>query len=386
MTSQSWIWQRTEWPKFNWNDGDVASLHEQVGALWSSTLSALLPLEQRAQQELSLEAMARNLLQTNAIEGEVLDRDSVRSSLIVRLHGSEATRTMGADPAHDALAALMDEATQALDGVLTANTLQRWHSMLPPPQLHRDFERGSWRSGEYPMQVVSGSPGRLTIHYEAPPSSAVPAHMAEFLAAFTRRSVDPALTPWVRAALAHFHLVTIHPWEDGNGRMARLVADRALADSSPHMARSLALAASIQAHRSEYYEVLEHCQRGGLDITAWLQFHARMVLDSLKRLQDGIRRVVSRARFWQRHAATHLRPEQRKLLLRMWSDRDDRFDDGIDANRYGRLCGVSKPTATRHLSELADAGVLARTGAGRTTRYVLVVEPAEVAGEEYGAG
>jgi Fic family protein len=211
----------------------------------------------------------------------------------------------------------------------------------------------------------------LKVHFEAPASPQVPAEIELFVERYNVHRADDTLAPWLKSALAHLHLVTIHPWEDGNGRMARIVGDRALADASPAMARALALAASIEKSRGTYYDTLEKTQRSGNDVAEWLIFYADVTLAALSSLDRRIDRVVLRARFWLTHAALNFRPEQRKLLIRMLDDRDDNFELGISAGQYGRLGRVSKPTATRHLTELAEWGILERVGSARATRYRL---------------
>lgn len=374
--TRTWIWQRDEWPEFRWREDALQARHREIEATWLRLTQQMEPLRQDETEELSVSSLTSNLLKSNAIEGETLDRDSVLSSLARRLYGVAGSESSGdgvgsGSTADNDLAQLIDEATSRWRVPLDAAQLLRWHRLLMTGYDPDRTQPGLWRTSEESMQVVSGRVGRLKVHFEAPPSSDVPAQIEYFIERYNERRTDESLAPWLKSALAHLHLVTIHPWEDGNGRMARIVGDRALADASPTMARVLALAASIERTRRRYYDTLETTQRSHTDVTDWLSYYADVTLAALSSLERRIDRVVLRARFWLTHAELNFRPEQRKLLIRMLDDRDDNFELGISAGQYGRLCRVSKPTATRHLTELTEWGILERVGAARATRYRL---------------
>lgn len=220
------------------------------------------------------------------------------------------------------------------------------------------------------MQVVSGRLDRPTVHFEAPPRQGLEHQLQQFLEWFECSRHDQGLDPLLRAGIAHFWFVTLHPFDDGNGRLTRALTDLALAQGEYQSIRFYALSASILDDRPGYYRILEHSQRGTLDITAWLDWFLNTLLNSLKQAQGRIERVLAKARFWQRYRQLALSAEQIKVLNRLLDGGAKGFEDGISAAQYQAVAKVSKATATRHLADLLDKGCLVRLpGGGRSTRY-----------------
>lgn len=317
----------------------------------------------------SLDAMLQNIVTSSAIEGEQLNAGSVRSSLARRLGLNEEGRTI---PRSEGLAELLLDATHAHQQPLEMQRLFTWHRWLFPsddPLLARPLHVGALRSDE-PMQVVSGRIDQPTVHFEAPPRAGLEAQLADFLAWFESSRSDASLDPFLRAGIAHFWFVTLHPFDDGNGRLTRAITDLALAQGEQQAIRFYAISASILDDRAGYYRILEASQNGTLDITAWLQWFLATLLKSLDQALARIDRVLVKARFWQTHRSQALSAEQIKVLNRLLDGGERGFENGISATQYQAVAKVSKATATRHLSDLVEKGCLVRLpGGGRSTRY-----------------
>jgi len=220
------------------------------------------------------------------------------------------------------------------------------------------------------MQVVSGRLDRPTVHFEAPPRAGLEAQLDDFLTWFESSRSDASLDPFLRAGIAHFWFVTLHPFDDGNGRLTRAITDLALAQGEQQAIRFYAMSASILDDRAGYYRILEASQKGTLDITAWLQWFLATLLKSLEQALARIDRVLVKARFWQAHRSQALSAEQIKVLNRLLDGGERGFENGISAAQYQAVAKVSKATATRHLSDLVEKGCLGRLpGGGRSTRY-----------------
>jgi Fic family protein len=233
--------------------------------------------------------------------------------------------------------------------------------------MHR-VRSGDWRGEETPMQVVSGPIGRETVHYEAPPGARIPAEVDGFLAWWmkSREAMDGLL----RAGVAHFRIVTIHPFEDGNGRIARALTDMALAQDEDLPARFYSLSSQIMAERDAYYAVLEKVQKGDGDITAWLEWFLGCFERAVERSEDLLAVVLLKARFWLRHAGAGISERQRKVLNRLLDAGPGGFEGGLTTRKYAGLAGVSKPTAQREIADLVGKGMLRpNPGGGRSTSY-----------------
>lgn len=371
MDSPRWIWQQPDWPRLHWQAETLAPLLRACQQAQGRLLGMAGAIAGHAQAQGELDTLLQNIITSSAIEGETLNVASVRSSLARRLGvaSDEGARTT---PRSEGLAALMLDATQRHDAPLDMPRLLEWHGWLFPQQnalLAHPIRVGSLR-GDEPMQVVSGRIDRPTVHFEAPPRKALEAQLDTFLDWFNRSRTDTALDPLLRAGMAHFWFVTLHPFDDGNGRLTRAITDLALAQTEHQAIRFHAMSASILADRAGYYRVLESSQKAGLDITAWLQWFLGTLLNSLQQALQRIDRVLAKARFWQQHQQHGLLPEQIKLLNRLLDGDERGFEQGISAGKYQAVAKVSKATATRHLADLLDKGCIERLpGGGRSTRY-----------------
>ncbi len=319
-----------------------------------------------------LDALLQNIVTSSAIEGEQLNVGSVRSSLARRL-GLELNDGDNVSKRSEGLAQLMLDATQRFAEPLTLERLLDWHEWLFPEQdiglAAQSIRVGALR-GNGPMQVVSGRLDRPTVHFEAPPRLGLERQLDAFLDWFESSRNQSGLDPLLRAGIAHFWFVTLHPFNDGNGRLTRTITDLALAQGEAQAIRFYAMSASILDDRSGYYRVLETCQKSNTDITVWLEWFLQALLCSLQEAMARIESVLGKARFWQAHRESELSTEQTKVLNRLLDGGERGFEGGISAAQYQAVAKVSKATATRHLAELLEKECLQRLpGGGRSTRY-----------------
>lgn len=370
QTPQTWIWQQADWPQFRWNEAGLSPLLAQARLAQGKVLGAARLLD----NSLNLEAVASILVEdgltTSAIEGERLDIDAVRSS--VACHLGLPTAGMPAPPrAVDGLIDILLDATRRHDQALTSERLCAWQAALFPTGrsgLH-PIRVGELR-GEAPMQVVSGGVGREHVHYIAPPRDGLDVQLQTFIDWFTRAPAD--MDGLVRAGLAHLWFVTLHPFEDGNGRLARALTDMALSQDERQPMRLFSLSAQILRERESYYAILEHTQRGGLDVTEWLAWFLAQVAAAASAAETTVANTLAKARFWLRHQNTPLNARQRKALNRLLDAGPDGFEGGINTRKYMSLTKTSRTTAYRELAEMVEKGCLVPTGkGGRSSGYVV---------------
>lgn len=371
-----YLWEHPDWPAFRW---DAATLQPRLDAVRLAQGRLLGQSEAvlgEQEQAIEIDALVRNAIQTSEIEGEHLTVASVRSSVARRLGVERGGIPDRSTAQTDALAALLVEATRHPEQPLTRAMLCQWQVALFPegPGVVSPARVGELR-GEQPMQVVSGRIDRPRVHFEAPPRSRLEGELDAFLAWFNE---PPAgLDGLLRAGIAHLWLITLHPFDDGNGRVTRAVTDRALAQAEGRSIRLYALSAAIMEQRQDYYDQLERAQQGDLDLTAWLQWFLEVLERSLEQAMGRVGRTLEKARFWQRHAGTILNQRQVRVLNRLLDRDEGEFPGGINASQYRALAKVSKATATRDLADLLEKGCLYRLpGGGRSTRYEVVTVPA----------
>ena len=369
MNSPVWIWQQPAWPRFTWQNEVIAPMLRNCVDMQGRLLGKIGSVDALSECQNILDTLLQNIVTSSAIEGEQLNVGSVRSSLARRLgieeHGPTNARSEG-------LAELIMDATQGYDSPLTLQRLYTWHQWLFPlaqGTLSKAILVGQLRD-EMPMQVISGRLDKPTVHFEAPPRDGLEARLDEFLDWFAKSRDSVGLDPLLRAGIAHFWFVTLHPFDDGNGRLTRAITDLALAQGERQAIRFYAMSASILEDRAGYYQVLETSQKGGLDITRWLSWFLATLLRSLEQALANIDRILAKARFWQAHRSDGLLPEQIKVLNRLLDGGPRGFEEGINAAQYQAVAKVSKATATRHLTDLLDKACLVRLpGGGRSTRY-----------------
>ncbi len=359
----AWIWQHTDWPRFTWNPVELAPLEARFLHASGRRIGAWRHLADSEQTELRIEWLSGEAIETSAIEGEILDRSSVQSSIRRRFGLSGDRRTVA--PAEAGVAEMMVALYREFDRPLDHETLWGWHRMLM--RGHRELAVvGGYRQHAEAMQVVSGPEAR--VHYEAPPSDRMTTEMDRFIDWYGSAATRDRLPALTRAGMAHFHFVCIHPFEDGNGRIGRALAEKAIAQSLEEPSL-IALSRAIARQRKAYYDVLEASSRS-LDITGWLVWFAGIVLGAQTWSERRLIRLIEQTRMLDRLRG-RLNPRQEKTLLRLFREEPEGFTSGLSAENYRRITGAPASTATRDLADLVAKGALRRTGERRHTRYWL---------------
>lgn len=372
-----YIHQYVDWPSFRWNEACLAPRLAAVRYAQGRLLGRMEGLGFRLRDEADLISMTAEVVKSSAIEGERLNDEEVRSSLARRL-GIDIGGSIHVSRAVEGVVDMMLDATRNYKEPLTHERLFGWHAALFPAGRSgmRRITVGAWRTAEVgPMQVVSGRLGRERVHFEAPDAERLAGEMSSFLGWFNRESsVDPV----IHAALAHFWFVTIHPFEDGNGRIARAIADMALARADGTEKRFYSMSAQIEAERKDYYAVLERSQKGSLDVTDWLAWFFTCLERSFDRAEETLSAVLWKARVWQRIGCSGVSEREQKVLNRLL----DGFDGKLTSSKYAKLAKCSSDTALRDISDLLNRGLLLRnSGGGRSASY-RIAEPEELSTEQ----
>ncbi len=362
-----YIHQLPDWPRFHWNwerlAAPLASVRHRQGLL----LGHMNALGFNLRQEAVLETLTADVLKSSEIEGESLDAEQVRSSIARRL-GLDVGALKPADRNVEGVVEMTLDATRHYDQPLTVERLFAWHSSLFPTGRSgmTRIRVGGWRDDSAgPLQVVSGPMGLEAAHFEAPASARLAAEMQGFLDWFER---DSSIDAVLKAGLSHLWFVTIHPFDDGNGRIARALADLALARSEQSPQRYCSMSAQIRQERSAYYRILEETQKGTLDITPWLEWFLGCLGRAVDAAQTTLSAVLAKARFWERFQGVPLNGRQRIVLNRLL----DGFEGKLTTSKYAKLAKCSQDTALRDIQPLVELGILVRTVAGgRSTSYAL---------------
>ena len=371
-----WNWQQTDWPKFTYDAGQLRNAERQFLKCAGVVVGAMHHLDGEQKQGLTIDLISQEAIDSSAIEGEVLDRASVQSSLAKHLGLAADQRK--ANAAEAGAAELMANLYQTYAAPLTDEMLFDWHRMLLNGR--RDLtDIGSYRTHTDPMQIVSGALHAPRIHYEAPPSREMPTEMEAFITWFndsapTGANPLPAIT---RAGITHLWFESIHPFEDGNGRIGRAIAEKALAQSleAPTLT---ALAETINRHRKGYYAQL-HSASLSNHIDEWLSWFATIVLEAQDRTLTRIRFLIEKTKLLDRLRGK-INPRQEKALLRIFSEGPDGFKGGLSAHNYRTITDAASATATRDLAELVELGALRREGERKSSRYYL--STAEILGSK----
>ncbi len=363
----TYIHQLPNWPRFTWDSETLAKQLAAVRLRQGQLIGRMQGLGFPQQEEAVLTTLTEEVLKSSEIEGEQLDKDAVRSSLARRL-GMDAGALPSADRNVEGVVEMMLDATQKFKAELTAERLYGWHASLFPTGRSnmKKITIGAWRDGAAgPMQVVSGDYGREHVHYEAPTADKLDAEMKAFLTWYnTEEKIDPV----IKAALAHLWFVTIHPFEDGNGRIARAIADMALARSENSPQRFYSMSAQIRIERKDYYDMLENTQKGELDITAWLEWFLGCLDRAFNGAETILAAVLEKAEFWKNHTAGKINDRQRDILNRLL----DGFEGKLTSSKWALIEKCSPDTALRDITELVDLGILQKDDAGgRSTSYSL---------------
>ncbi len=366
----TWNWQQDSWPEFSWDPRQLA----RAEALFTEGAGVVIGLSRRLSADerasLSIELMSHEAVDTSAIEGEPLDRDSVQSS--IRRHLGLSGDHRRASPAEAGIAQMMVDLYQQAPAPLTAATLFDWHRLITNGRTDlKDI--GQYRTHADPMQIVSGPLHAPKVHFEAPPSVEVFAQMVRFWDWLERSAPQgPAPLPAItRAGIAHLWFESIHPFEDGNGRVGRAISEKILAQGLASPAIT-GMASTLLKHRKTYYAELERAHRD-LEITDWLTWFAAKTLESQQRTLAQVEFILEKARLLDR-VRDRLNPRQEKALLRLFAAGPDGFIGGLSASNYMRITDAPPATATRDLTALVGLGALLRTGENKATRYRLAIE------------
>ena len=357
-----------DWPHLTWNVSELAHMLAAVRHKQGRHLGRMEALGFEQRSEANLTALTSEVVRSSAIEGERLASDEVRSSIARRL-GLDVAGLPTPSRAVEGVVEMMVDATRHYDQPLTAERLFAWHAALFPTG-RTGMQRitvGGWRDGSAgPMQVVSGALGQETVHFEAPAAERLDGEMDKFLAWFNGTTdIDPVL----RAAIAHFWFVTVHPFDDGNGRIARAIADMALARGDGTPERFYSMSARIEAERKEYYRQLEIAQRGSADITGWITWFLGCLDRAIDASDELLATVLRKARVWQSLAVAPINERQRLVINRLLDD----WVGHLTSSKYATLAKCSADTAQRDIRDLVERGVFIHNeGAGRSTSYRLV--------------
>lgn len=376
-SAPKFIWQRAAWPGLTF-DAAVASARLAGAAREQGIVEGKASaVGVGSSAEFLTDVLTDEVVATAAIEGEQLAPASVRSSIARRLGiGTSSSRTRDVDGLVD----VIQDAAEGYLAPLDDDRLWRWHSALFPGGTSgiRRIAVGRYRDHPEAMQIVSGQLGREVIHYEAPPSGSVQREMSAFLSWFAA-SAPPrpgaaggaALDGIARAAIAHLWFESIHPFEDGNGRLGRAIVDQAIAQYLGAPTRLVSLSAQFLRNRKGYYDALNEAQRGEVDVTAWVCWFADQFALACRHTSTIIDKAIEKSQFWARHSGAAVNDRQRKVVQRLLDDGDGGFLGGLNAEKYRKMTGASKATATRDLGALLEAGMLWTVGQGRGTRYYL---------------
>ena len=362
-----YIHQLADWPNFTWREEAIAAPLAAARFRQGELIGRMKGLGFDLRNEAVLTTLTDDVIKSSEIEGEDLDKAQVRSSIARRL-GMDISGLVPADRNVEGVVEMMLDATQRYDQPLTESRLFDWHASLFPTG-RSGMQRitvGAWRLEEGgPMQVVSGPIGRETVHFEAPDFSKLPEEMGQFLAWFEK---PDATDPVIRAALAHLWFVTIHPFDDGNGRIGRAIADMALARSEGSAQRFYSMSAAIRQRRKNYYDALEQTQKSGLDITDWLLWFLDCLDGAITRSEAILDGIFAKARFWEAHRDAPLNDRQRLMVGKLL----DGFEGKLNTSKWAKINKCSPDTALRDIDALIALGILEKEpGGGRSTSYTL---------------
>lgn len=361
------IWERDGWPSLNWDDETLSRLLARVSREQGRLLGKMEGLGFELRSEAHLQTLTEDVIKSSEIEGEILDSAQVRSSIARRL-GMEVAGLVPADRNVEGVVEMMLDATGNYAQPLDAARLFDWHAALFPTARSgmRKILVGSWRDDrDGPMQVKSGPLGKETVHYQAPPAKRVPAEVEKFLKWF---AAPGALDPLLTAGLAHLWFVTIHPFEDGNGRIARAIADMALARAEKSGQRFYSMSAQIRRERDDYYKMLERTQKGALDVTAWQDWFLQCLGRAIEGADNTLNVIMDKARFWRSFASESFNQRQITVLNKLM----DSFEGKLTSSKWAKITKCSQDTAYRDILDLIERGVLQKDpGGGRSTSYSL---------------
>jgi Fic family protein len=362
-----YIHQLKNWPRFTWSSVDLLDSLGKVRHLQGKLVGRMEALGFDLRKEAVLDTITLDVLKSSEIEGEFLIPDQVRSSIARRL-GMDISGLVSSDRNVDGIVDLMLDATVHFDAELNPGRLFDWHSWLFPTGRSGIYKisAGDWRKDTNgPMQVVSGAMGNEKVHFQAPDASLIEAEMITFIGWFNKENdIDPV----IKAGIAHLWFLTIHPFEDGNGRIARALTDMLLARADGSSQRFYSMSAQIRAERTGYYKILEKTQKGDLEITGWLKWFLDCLLNALNATDAILAKVLRKAQFWKEHAATALNDRQKLMINKLL----DGFKGKLTSSKWAKIVKSSPDTALRDIQDLINKGILNKEpSGGRSTNYVL---------------
>lgn len=369
--NQKYIYEHKNWPKFTWNAESLALRLEKVHIKQGRLINKMENLGFKLQDEALLQTLTEDIVKTSEIEGENLDRNQVRSS-IARHLGLDVAGLIRSDRNTDGVVEMMLDATQKFNNPIDTDRLFAWHAALFPTGRSglNKILTGQWRDDSNgPMQVISGPITKNKIHFQAPKAEKIKTEIHAFLvwANDRNKNIDSIL----QAAIAHLWFITIHPFEDGNGRIARAITDMFLARSESQSQRFYSMSAQICIERKNYYKILETTQKDSLDITQWLEWFLSNLDRAIDNSQLTLNHVLSKAKFWESHLNTNLNLRQRKIINRLL----DGFQGNLTTSKWASIAKCSQDTALRDIDELIKNKILKKnSGGGRSTSYSLIVE------------
>lgn len=362
-----YIHEDNKWPEFTWREKDVANTLARVRHQQGRLVGKMEALGFDLRREATLHTLTEDVLKSSEIEGEELDANQVRSSIARRL-GMDIAGLVPAERHVEGVVDMMLDATQEYQGGLTSDRLFGWHAALFPTEYSGlvKITVADWRKDkDGPMQVVSGPIGRELVHYEAPAASLVAKEMDGFLEWF---NTPPTGDPVIRAAISHLWFVTIHPFDDGNGRIARAIADMGLSRSEESKQRFYSMSSQIRKERKGYYDILEATQKGDSDITEWLLWFLHCLDRAIEGAEETLASVLYKAAFWEAHKGKVINERQQSVINRLLGD----FVGHLTSSKWAKLTKCSQDTALRDINDLVEKGVLEKgLSSGRSTHYVL---------------
>lgn len=356
-----YIHEQKDWPKFTWDTEVITTKLGLVRHRQGLILGQMQVLGFQLQEETMLKALTMDVTKSSEIEGEFLSPEQVRSSIARRL-GIEIAGTLPTERDVEGIVEMMIDATQHYTNPLTAERLFGWHAAMFPTGRSGIYKikTAAWRESE--MQVTSGAIGKETVHFDAPSATKVPSEMAFFLEWIENEQL---LDPVLKAGLTHLWFLTIHPFDDGNGRIARAVTDMLLARADKSAQRFYSMSAQIQLERNKYYDILESTQKGTLNITLWLVWFLDCLMRSMDQTDEIITKTRARAQFWETQKDTMFNARQQKILQLLLDD----FFGNLNVSKYAKIAKTSTDTALRDLQDLVKKNVLEQQGSGRSTSY-----------------
>ena len=362
-----YIYQKPGWPKFHWDKEAIAPQLASIRLGQGKLMGRMEAMGFTISDEALLETLTINVQKTSEIEGELLNEDQVRSSVARKL-GMDIGGLIPSNRNIDGIVEMMLDATQNYNQPLTKKRLLGWHTVLFPAGNKKPFQIkvGKWRTNSKgPMQVVSGSIGREKVHFEAPPAEDIEAEMKKFLEWFNS---DVKMDSILKASVAHLWFVTIHPFEDGNGRIARAIADLQLARADNSSQRFYSMSAQIQKERNQYYTILEQTQKGSLNISKWQEWFLDCLNRSLDATGTTLSKILYKAKFWNTFKSPDINERQTSIINKMLDD----FEGKLTSSKWAKMCKCSHDTALRDIHHLIEKGILQKEpGGGRSTAYEL---------------